>query len=626
MLKFKSIKSKLILYLSITLIPILIILLYSGKSYIKKILYKSTLFNAKISVTKAARDIENLTSEISEKPREIADIVGNNISDIEKTENLMKKYVKENKFIYGMALAFYPEFSPNKSYYSSYYYLKNGKLIYKQLVPPSYDYLNSNWFFLPVKLKKNIWSEPYFDKGGGELWMSTYSAIIKNNEGKPIGIATADVSIRFLTEIVERIKILKTGRAFLFSKEGNLIAPTMKIDKKNNEIYVVLKGFNKENLKKIAKECLWKDGLSKELFFNKTKYFVYYMPLRKTDWIIGIIFPEKELFAPLKRIELYSVLLILGVLFLVIGVITIISRNVTKDINRIKSVSLEIAKGNFDVEIPQNFMYEAKSIAEALNTMQISLKKYIEEVKEKSKLENELLLAHKIQSSFVPNKTDVEINGFSFKAVSLWAKQVGGDFYGINKIDDNKILFYLGDVSGKGIPAVLYVAMVKGMIEVLINQTHSIKEIASLLNKFFANITKHNTFATMFIGLIDKKEGKLHYANLGHIPPIFIDINKLFSPILSGNIPVGVFPDFNFKTSTIDLKSFNQIIIFSDGVLDAKNSRGQTFENEKLIEVLKKVHNRANLINYLIDEITNFVDDTDLYDDTTILNIIRNLI
>ena len=623
MLKFKSIKSKLILYLSITLIPIFVLLLYFGKNYIREILYKSTLFNAKISVIKAAREIENLTFDISEKPEEIADIVGNNVAGVEKTEALMKKYVKENRYIYGMALAFYPEFSPNKTYYSSYFYLKNGELVYKQLVPPSYNYLDSDWFSLPLKLNKNLWSEPYFDKGGGELWMSTYSAIIKNNEGKAIGIATADVSIGFLTEIVERIRILKTGRAFLFSKEGNIIAPTTKSVSKN-KIYQVLKGLNKNNLKQIASQSITKEGISKELFFKKTKYFVYYMPVKETGWIIGIIFPEKELFAPLKRIEFYSVLLILAVLFLVMGIITVISKNVTKDINSIKSVSLKIAKGNFDVEIPQGLMYEAKSIAEALNTMQVSLKKYIEEVKEKAKLENELLLAHKIQSSFVPNETEVDINGFSFKAVSLWAKQVGGDFYGINKIDESKILFYLGDVSGKGMPAVLYVAMVKGMIEVLINQTHSIEEIASLLNKFFANITKHNTFATMFIGLIDREKGKLQYANLGHLPPIFIDGDRLFSPVLSGNIPIGVFPDFNFKTDTIDLKSFNQLIVFSDGILDAKNLEGKTFENEKLIKTLEKAYTSESLIDCLIEELKNFTGDTDLYDDTTILSIVRN--
>ncbi len=624
MLKFKSIKSKLILYLTITLIPIFVLLLYFGKNYIREILYKSILFNANISVTKAAREIENLTFDISEKPKEIADIIGNNVAGIKKTETLMKKYVQENSYIYGMALAFYPEFSPNKSFYSSYFYLKNGRPVYKQLVPPSYDYLNSDWFALPIKLNKNLWSEPYFDKGGGELWMSTYSAVVKNNEGKAIGIATADVSIRFLTEIVERVKILKTGRAFLFSKEGNIIAPTIKSGSKN-KIYQVLKGLNKNSLKLIASQSLTKDGISKKLFFKKTKYFVYYMPVKETEWIIGIIFPEKELFAPLKKIEFYSVLLILGMLFLVIGVITIISKNVTKDINRIKSVSLEIAKGNFDVEIPQDFMYEAKSIAEALNTMQVSLKKYIEEVKEKAKLENELLLAHKIQSSFVPNETKVDINGFSFKAVSLWAKQVGGDFYGINKIDESKTLFYLGDVSGKGIPAVLYVAMVKGMVEVLINQAHSIKEIASLLNKFFANITKHNTFATMFIGLIDKEEGKLQYANLGHLPPVFIDGYRLFSPILNGNIPIGVFPDFNFKTETIDLKSFNQLIVFSDGVLDAKNSEGKTFESEKLIKTLEKAYSKENFIDYLMEELNSFTGNTDLYDDTTILSIVSNL-
>ncbi len=622
MLKFNSIKTKLIFYLIFALIPVFAVLLYTGENYMKDILYKNALLNAQMLASEAARDIKDITSAVSMKPKEIANLAGNNILNIDKINELMRLDVKNDTLIYGMALSFLPEYSPKGGYYCSYYYIHNGKVKAKQLIPPLYDYTKFDWFKKPLKLKKSVWSKPYFDKGGGNIWMSTYSVPIFNGKDKVIGIATADVSIEFLSKIIRRIKVLKTGGAFLFTKDGDVLAPLGDKNVMKKSIAEILSHYGKQKFKDLASAVFEKKGSYSSIHTNKSQYLIYYTPIRGTDWIVGVAFPKSELFLPMQKVKLYSFALILVGLFSVVVLIIFISKNVTGDIERIRAISLKIAKGNFDVAIPDDFSDESKSVADALGVMQKSLKKFMKEVEEKAKMENELKLAKAIQSSFIPNEMKLKIDNMEFRGISMWAKQVGGDFYGVNKIDENRVLFYLGDVSGKGIPAALYVAILKSMVEVLVKQTGSVKTIVTFLNNYLSDIVKSNAFSTMFMGVIDKKQNTLEYCNAGHIPPVVFKNRAVSTLIIKGNVPIGVFNDFDFKIDTIPLDMFDGMLIYSDGVTDALNASGEEFGEERVLEVVKKgVEDSSDIVSNLKSAIDSFVGEAELYDDTTVLCI-----
>ncbi len=622
MLKFNSIKTKLIFYLIFALLPVFAILLYGGENYMRDILYKNALLNARMLASEAARNIKDITFAVSTKPEEIANLVGGNLSDIDKINKLMESDVKNSALIYGMALAFLPKYSPNGGYYCSYYYVKNGKIKAKQLIPPIYDYTKFDWFKKPLQEKKSIWSKPYFDKGGGNVRMSTYSVPIFNKKGEIIGIATADVSIKFLSKIIRRIRVLKTGGAFLFTSNGDVLAPLGNKNVMKKSIAEILSLYDKQKFRELAVEVFKKRDSYSGIHTNKSQYLIYYTPIRGTDWIIGVTFPKSELFLPMQKVKLYSFVLIFAGLFLVVALIIFVSKNVTSDIERIKAISLKIAEGNFDVAIPENFADESKSVADALGVMQKSLKKFMKEVEEKAKIENELKLAKTIQSSFIPNKMELKIDDIEFRGISMWAKQVGGDFYGVNKIDENRVLFYLGDVSGKGIPAALYVAILKSMIEVLVKQADSVKTIVTFLNNYLSGIVKSNAFATMFMGVIDNKQSTLEYCNAGHIPPVMFKNSAISALIINGNVPIGVFNDFDFKIDTIPLDMFDGMLIYSDGVTDALNANGEEFGEDRVLDVVKRsLDNSSDIVFDLKSSMDSFVGKADLYDDTTVFCI-----
>ena len=621
-MRFQTIRAKLIFYLTITLLPIFAILVYIGEINMRDTLYNNSLLKANMLAYKAARDIEKITFNTSSRPKEIANLVSEGIISTDEVKRLMIEDVKRSKFIYGMALAFIPGYFKGKRYYCQYYYAKDGRILEKQLIPPSYRYTESDWFKKPIELKRNMWSEPYFDKGGGGVWMSTYSALIKDGSGKIIGIATADISIGFLSRIVGKIRVLKTGGAFLFTKNGDLLTNVNKGTR--NSVSQIIKLYDKQRLKSLAQDILNNEKKYLEISSANNHFLLIGLPIRGTDWILGVVFPKSELFLQIKRYKLYSLLIIAGGLSLVVLIILLISKNITRDISKIKEISLKIAKGNFDVEIPSSFNDESQTIAEALDVMQKSLKKYIEEVKDKARIENELELARKIQNAFVPNELNTELDGFKVSGFSMWARQVGGDFYGANRLNDGKILFYLGDVSGKSIPAVLYVAMIKSIIYVLSKQSSSVKEMVNFLNNYLTSITKQNHFATIFIGLIDEQNGKLEFCNAGHEPPIVIKGDALFTPLLDKNLPVGVFENFDFKTRKIRLDSFDTLLIFSDGVLDATNDKDEQFGYDRLNKlILENLGSKLNLSEIIKNKLLSFTNKKELYDDITVLVLLK---
>ncbi len=615
MLRFKSIKTRLIFYLMLGLLPIFLALLLLVEGYTKRILYEKTMLKAKMLSVGAARNVENITFAVSQKPKGIATLFGQNLSSIVKIEKLMQEDIEKNRYIYGMSLAVLPEHAPNKKYFCPYFYQRNGMIFKKDLIPPTYDYLKWDWFRRPLKLKKNLWSRPYFDKGGGNVWMSTYSALIKDKHGRIVGVATSDVSIGFLSRIVKGIKILKSGGAFLFNSAGDVLAPL-------NNKQVMGKGIEEILSHSEKSMALKSKGISDSyttIKANSESYLIYYTPIRGTDWIIGVTFPESELFLPLRRFEVYFAVVVVAGLFLVVFLIVFISKKVTDDVAKIKAISKKIAKGNFDVELPKNLSDESKSVADALDVMQKSLKELIEELKEKTKMENEIELARKIQGSFIPHQLKKSINGFKFEAFSEWTYRVGGDFYGVNRIDNKSVLFYVGDVSGKGISAVLYAVIVKSMLDVLSEKPISIEKIMSFLNNHLASTIK-NAFATMFIGVIDTESGILQFCNAGHNPPLFVKDNALFTTTLSGNIPIGVFEDVNFNVQTMDLNDFDALLVYTDGITDAVNKDGDEFSEGRMLEMVKNcIEQDTDVLMALKQELLSFVNGKGLYDDTTLL-------
>jgi sigma-B regulation protein RsbU (phosphoserine phosphatase) len=162
--------------------------------------------------------------------------------------------------------------------------------------------------------------------------------------------------------------------------------------------------------------------------------------------------------------------------------------------------------------------------------------------------------------------------------------------------------------------------MIKSMVEVLVGYTHSIKDIMEFLNNYFARITTHNMFATMFMGIIDKKSGVLEFCSAGHTPPIMFKNGVVFTSILNGNIPIGTFEGFEYKTEQIELSNIGGMLLYSDGITDVQNDSNEQLGEDRVISIVAQCLLRnEDVIETLKTTLQEFMGKQGLYDDTTLL-------
>ncbi len=205
--------------------------------------------------------------------------------------------------------------------------------------------------------------------------------------------------------------------------------------------------------------------------------------------------------------------------------------------------------------------------------------------------ELELKIAKGIQSSLLPNKIVPFNDKVAIFAETKSAKRVGGDFYDYCSIDQNRIFFCIGDVSGKGIPAALFMAIIKTLIKIEAKRLKSPVDIIVTVNSFLLDENDTCMFASVFCGIIDIDSGKMTYCNAGHTAPVFCphDGKYTFLPIHNDTV-VGVLPleKKDYFTGKIELKQGDRLFLYSDGITEAVNKNKEEFTGERLLKVLNK--------------------------------------
>ncbi|MCK5456886.1 MAG: HAMP domain-containing protein, partial [Melioribacteraceae bacterium] len=357
--------------------------------------------------------IEDLLHRVEKIPANLARLVEDSDLSSGNLNNILKSVVYNNNEIYGSTIAF-ENIGPrnNQENFAPYFYMQNEKLNFMDLSKQSYDYHNQDWYKIPKDRDSAMWSEPYFDDGAGNILMTTYSVpFYKEEQNKKVfnGIVTADISLQWLDEITNSISIFETGFAFLISDNGTIISHP----NQNN----IMKSYNEyisnnptiANKKRILLDMLsGKEGVEKyeSIHLNKSAYLVY-TPIHSSRWTLVLVFPEDELFSNLDKLNYYLIVgVFIGILFLTI-IIIVLSQKMTKPLHTLSKITTEIAKGNFNAELPTTSSNdEVGKLTNSMGFMLTELNQYIKDLKsttaEKEKYESELRIAHEIQMGMIP--------------------------------------------------------------------------------------------------------------------------------------------------------------------------------------------------------------------------------
>jgi phosphoserine phosphatase RsbU/P len=513
--------------------------------------------------------------------------------------NILEAILHRNPNIYGACIAFEPGFYPEKgTYFMPYAYRDNGKIETLFLGGGDYQYFFMDWYQIPKILEAPFWSEPYYDEGGGNILMATYSVPFYTHlaAGRRFsGIATVDVALERLTDFVSEVKIFETGYAFMISRNGVAVTHPDKSQIMNSSIFSIADEWNAPILREIGRDLM--QGKSNFREYNipgRDKQWIYYTNLASNQWSIGVIYPDDEMFASLNRMTTFLIVLIVaGLLLLTILTVNIINRLASPLAHFAQSARL-VAEGNFDVELPTvKTKDEMLELRKAFSHMQHQLAAYIENLKEttsaKEKIESELRIARDIQMSMIPHSFPPfpDLPQVDLFAMLKSAKEVGGDLYDFFLMDNNKFCFAIGDVSGKGVPASLFMAVTRTLLRSISDKYKTPSDIMKVLNKSLAMNNDSCMFVTFFLGILDLSNGDLSFTNAGHNPPVLIRKNGeaiFFEHTKS--IPLGLQEEYPYTETLLNLGHGDKIFTYTDGVSEAENVGQQLFGDEAVLKTI----------------------------------------
>jgi phosphoserine phosphatase RsbU/P len=636
---YSSILVKVALLVLLGTMTVLAFVLIYSENYFRNII----LDNAK---TNAANLVASKALQMDEELRSVAKVVQNLSLSLEygaRNESdlleLIRRVVKSNREIYGSTVAYQPyAFRGDLKEYAPYYFKSGKGLKFVQLGGDSYDYFIKDWYRIPLDMKKSMWSAPYYDKGGGNALMTTFASPFFQH-GKPgqpekiEGIITADLTLDHLTYLVKNIHVLKTGYAFLISEYGTFLACRHRSWVMRESMFSLAEERGQPLPAKIGRQMIHnKQGfVDLERGLTDRNAFLAFHRLPSTGWSLGIVLPKNELFAQL--VSLYRTIAVLAVtgIALLLVVSFLVARSITRPLRRMAQATGNVAAGDLDIDLPDAARKdEVGLLATAFMSMAKNLKKHIEDLTKttaaKERIESELSIAAKIQKSMLPNTFPPypDREELDIYAMMRPAKEVGGDFYDFFLVGDQHLCVVVGDVSGKGVPAALFMSVTKYLVEAVATDEASPEEILRRVNDQLVRNNESCMFVTLFAGMLDLQTGELFYANAGHNPPITLTKNGQTSFLEHPGGPIlGIMDHATFRLDRRVLQPDEVLLVYTDGVTEAANSADEFFAEDRLEAAMRGFSKTPcqGIAESLLKEIDAFCEGAPQTDDITILAV-----
>ena len=493
-----------------------------------------------------------------------------------------------------------------------------------------YDHLKSEWYTKAKSLGHVCFTDIYNDIYGRGLTI-TCAAPVYDDNNKFIGAMGMDILISDLYRAIVEIDLGddKTSYAFLVDNKGNIIDNENASDKTNS--LSSEKGINSEVVNRIL------SGQTDVSLTDDRIYFAY-TPIESNGWKFCVRMPESVILAPVRSVQrniIFMMSLFLAAFILITIIVTVVTRKFSKDLtNPIISLSHdveEISGGNLDYRAKIYDNDEIGDLAKSFNAMAVSLKDYINNLAsitaEKERISTELNVATQIQADMLPRIFPAfpERKEFDIYASMNPAKEVGGDFYDFFFIDDKHLALVMADVSGKGVPAALFMVISKTLIKTRALMGGTPSEILYDVNNQLCEGNDAGLFVTVWLGILDIETGKITAANAGHEYPALKRVdNTSFELLKDKHTPaVATIEEIRFKNYEIELNPGDVLFIYTDGVAEATNSSEELYGTDRMIKDLNK-YTDSKIDELLINmkkEVDKFTGDAPQFDDITMLGL-----
>lgn len=506
--------------------------------------------------------------------------------------------VESNSFLNGCSIAFEPDFFPGYHYFSAYSGRVDEEIETEQEGDNDYQYFFLDWYQLPKLMGETCWTEPYSDWDQDDSddlqtqMLVSYCKPLKDESGRFIGTISLDISLMWLSGMLASVRPYPHSYAFLVSRGGTFLVHPDPERLFYETLYTQGLETPDPSMEKLGRAMQGMEEGFQRLKVDGKRSYVFYTPLESTGWSMGLVCPQRDIFGGFNHLRrIASIIGLLGLLLMFLVCSRVIGREM-KPLSALASQAEDIASGNFDTRLPETARPdELGTLSRSFAHMQESLVSYIDELTKttakKVRIEEELQIARNIQQGMLPrtfppfpDRRDLDLY-----ASMVPAREVGGDLYDYF-IQDGKLYFCIGDVSGKGVPASLVMATAMNLFRVVGRQNLPPAEIARQINETLAEGNEQLMFVTMFIGALDLANGVLDFCCCGHNPPVLLscDGEARFLGCLA-NTSIGVVPGYAFEGEQLELGS-TPLFLYTDGVTEAEGPEHEQFGEGRLIAAL----------------------------------------
>ena len=508
-----------------------------------------------------------------------------------------------------------------------FYSSKNGRDNYNS------DGLADDKFILDLKsgnpqLGNGVWTSPSYSKPDTSHLFVSYKLPIYYPERNQIaGIVSCEISLNAIRQMLSAIRLGENGYIFIVDQLGNYISHPRSDWILQHNIFEKTSTIFKDNGQEIESEIKQGRsgaGLGISEYLNGQAAWFYHAPITNSGWSVIIVIPEKELFKELHEIFLKIIVVsVFGILLLFLVNILVFKKMLDPLVRITHAIQLFTSSPDREHESKNEIMMLVNSLEDWQEKYGLLINDQKKTASDKIKFEKDLKSAQEIQLNIVPSgkPTFPENPEIDLYAMLRPAETIGGDLYDYFFIDKNHLLVAIGDVSGKGIPASLFMAITSTLIK-----THakilSSKDIVKRVNNELSDRNSNQYFVTLFLGILDIRSGLLDYCNAAHNFPYLLRADSTLETLSkSHGLPLGIYKGKKYKSSSIELKMNDLMILYTDGVINSRDTNKKHYGTNRLENAIQNLTDLTaeEAVERLVKSIIIFEGQGNQADDISLL-------
>lgn len=543
-------------------------------------------------------------------------------------------------------------------------YIAGSKYSGNNKLPDYYEASERQWYVRASQTGKGqrVYTDVIRDVHAGGNCIVCAEPVFLN--GKLAAVVGVGSYLDTINEAVLNTSIGETGYAFLIGEEGQIIISP----KEEGETSVSeqsagdLRNSSNRNLAAIAAKVLSGEEGQEKITLDGKDVYVSYVPLADLHWGLITVLDVEEVLTPARdsqagiltladgvskeqsqmiRQMLITLLLVMGVVFAVICLVgTVFSRKLTVPIHELTKEVARIDGGNLDCRIHLQTGDEVEALGTAFNKMTEQIQSYVKNLAtvtaEKERIRTEIQVASKLQADMLPKAEELEGNGgrFTLAASMTPAKGVGGDFYDFFRLDEDRLAVVMADVSGKGVPAALFMVVsrtvIKSRLQHIGAEENALAEAVEHINNILCADNRNEMFVTAWIGILTLSSGILRFVNAGHCRPVICHADGTceYETFLGGIVLAGM-EEVPYRQSEIRLLRGDTILLYTDGVTEATSTEKKLYGEERLIIRAEKSNDinsediltPEKLLEAVWQDVSEFQEGAEQFDDITMLAI-----